>query len=157
MNKSVAQQEQPAELMMNNDSEGAFQLSSKMDTVASAFGTSSDDNDIAMTSYEQENYVAALVAFEKTLAKDPENYNALFYSAVSYLGEGQADKAVVNLEKVLLKKEGEFYDAAKWYISLAYIKQQDRKNARKNLLEIKNNSKSKYQRRAVETLKEMEE
>lgn len=111
--------------------------------------------DIAMQKYEQKNYAGAAEDFEKTLAKEPNNYNALFYSAVSYLSTDQTDKAITNLNKVLEKKNGELYDAAQWYLSLAYIKKNDTQNARKNLIELQNNSNSKYQKQADETLREM--
>lgn len=116
----------------------------------------SDDAYVAMQKYEQKNYQGAAEEFEKILAKEPNNYNALFYSAVSYLSLGQTDKALTNLNKILEKKDGEFYDAAQWYASLAYIKNNDRPNARKNLMELKNNSDSKYQKQASETLNQMQ-
>jgi hypothetical protein len=118
--------------------------------------TGADDADIAMKKYDQKDYAGATEDFEKTLAKDPNNYNALFYSAVSYMSTGQTDKAITNLNKVLEKKDGEFYDAAQWYLSLAYIKKSDTQNARRNLMELQKNSKSKYQKQADETLKEMQ-
>ncbi len=121
----------------------------------SAFISAGDDRDMAMQKYEQKNYEGAALDFEKMLAKDPTDYNALFYSAVSYLSTGQTDKAIINLNKVLEKKDGEFYDAAQWYLSLAYIKKNDSANARKNLTELQKNPKSKYQKQADETLKEM--
>ncbi len=114
-----------------------------------------DDKDMAMQKYEQKNYAGATEDFEKTLTKDPNNYNALFYSAVSYMSTGQTDKAIINLNKVLAKKDGEFYDAAQWYLSLAYIKKNDTQNAKRNLSELQQNSRSRYQKQADETLKQM--
>jgi tetratricopeptide (TPR) repeat protein len=115
-----------------------------------------EDDDLAMRKYEEKDFSGALADFERTLAKDPDNYNALFYSAVSYLSTGQTDKAIINLNKVLLKKDGALYDAAQWYLSLAYIKNKDTKNARKNLVELQKNSNSRYQKQADETLKAIE-
>ena len=135
---------------------------SRLDSVSAGLDgtkTGADDGDmadIAMQKYEQKDFAGANEDFEKTLAKDPDNYNALFYSAVSYLGEGKTDKAITNLNKVLEKKDGEFYDAAQWYLSLAYIKKSDTQNARRNLTELQKNSRSRYQKQADETLKQME-
>lgn len=125
-----------------------------LDSVSATILTD-DDSDKAMQKYEQKDYSGAAVDFEAALKKDPNNYNALFYSAVSYLGTGETDKAIANLNKVLEKKDGEFFDAAQWYLSLAYIKKNDTQNARKNLAELKRNSKSKYQKQAEQTLNEM--
>ncbi len=127
-----------------------------MDSLAAGLIAGSDDADLAMKKYEQKNYPGAAEDFEKILAKDPNNYNALFYSAVSYLSTGQPDKAITNLNKVLEKKDGELYDSAQWYLSLAYIKKSDTQNARKNLTELQKNSKSKYQKQADATLREMQ-
>ncbi len=127
----------------------------KMDSVQSGTATVTDDSDLAMQKYEQKDYVGAAMDFEAALKNDPNNYNALFYSAVSYLSTGETDKAITNLNKVLEKKDGDLYDAAQWYISLAYIKKKDTQKARKNLTELQQNPKSKYQKQADETLKEM--
>lgn len=120
-----------------------------------ATGTTPNTAHFAMEKYEKKNYSGAIEEFEKILAKDPDNYNALFYSSVSYLSTGQTDKAITNLNKILEKKDGEFYDAAQWYLSLAYIKKKDSLNARKVLMEVQKNFKSKYQKQADETLKKM--
>lgn len=129
---------------------------SKMDSVPSETVTVMDDTDLAMQKYEQKDYAGAAMDFETTLKKDPNNYNALFYSAVSYLSTGETDKAIIHLNKVLEKKDGELFDAAQWYLSLAYIKKNDTQNARKNLVELQKNPKSKYQKQADETLRDMQ-
>ena len=111
--------------------------------------------DIAMNKYDGKDYPGAARGFEKVLEKTPSDETALFYSAVSYLSLGEADKAIANLDKVLQNKNGKYFDDAQWYLSLAYIKKQDTQNARKNLQQLQNNSKSRYQKQADATLKEM--
>jgi hypothetical protein len=111
--------------------------------------------DSAMSKYDKQDYSGAITDFEKTLKQKPNDEKSLFYSAVSYLSLGQADKAIIYLNKILQNKNGQYYDAAQWYVSLAYIKKNDAQNARRNLIELQNNSNSKYQKQADETLKEM--
>ena len=111
--------------------------------------------DSAMIKYDKQDYAGASYEFEKELKQNPGDEKTLFYSGVSYLSTGETDKAITNFSKVLQNKDGEYYDSAQWYLSLAYIKKKDTENARKNLTELKNNSKSKYQKQADETLKEM--
>ena len=112
--------------------------------------------DGAMIKYDKQDYTGAVTDFEQTLKQNPVDEKALFYSAVSYLSLGQPDKAVANLNKVLQNKNSGYYDDAQWYLSLAYIKKKDAKNARGNLMELKSNSRSKYQKQAIETLDEMD-
>lgn len=109
----------------------------------------------AMNKYDKQDYAGAIIDFEQALKINPNDEKALFYSAVSYLSLGQTDKAVTYLNKVLQNKGGAYYDSAQWYLSLAYIKNNDTKNARMNLMELQNNSKSKYQKQADQTLKEI--
>ncbi|TAL62481.1 MAG: tetratricopeptide repeat protein [Bacteroidetes bacterium] len=123
-------------------------------------GTTAKDEatilDNAMMKYDKQDYVGSLNDFEERLKQNPNDEKALFYSAVSYLNLGQTEKALTNLNKVLQNKTGDYYDSAQWYLSLAYLKNNDTKNARINLQELQNNSKSKYQKQANETLKEMQ-
>jgi hypothetical protein len=112
-------------------------------------------SDDAMAKYDKQDYTGAITEFEQTLKQNPNDEKSLFYSAVSYLSLGQPDKAITNFNKVLQNKNSNYFDDAQWYLSLAYIKKKDSQNAKRNLIEIQNNSKSKYQKQANETLKEM--
>lgn len=127
-------------------------------TVTDAFGATAEATGLeaGMIKYDKQDYAGAVGDFEATLKQNPGDEKALFYSAVSYLSLGQTEKAVINLNKVLENKSGPYYDSAQWYLSLAYIKNNDTRNARKNLVELQNNSKSRYQKQADETLKEMQ-
>jgi len=157
--KSRSKAKKPAEPQAIAEQELMMDASTNEEVVVpdtlGAAGSASGEQNMAMQKYEQKNYEGALEDFERTLAKEPNNYSALFYSSVSYLSTSQTDKAITNLNKVMEKKNGEYYDAAQWYLSLAYIKKDDTKNARKNLVELQNNSNSKYQKQADETLREM--
>lgn len=124
------------------------------------FGTSVSASDItgadsAMMKYDKKDYAGAVVEFEKTLKQNPNDEKALFYSAVSYLSLGQADKALAYFNKIMANKSSKYYDDAQWYSSLAYIKNNDLKNARTNLQLIQNNEKSRYRKQADETLQQI--
>ncbi|MBI4946352.1 MAG: tetratricopeptide repeat protein [Bacteroidetes bacterium] len=124
-----------------------------LDSVYANAGAAFQDD--AMAKYDKQDYAGAVTAFEQALKQNPNDEKALFYSGVSYLSLGQADKAVTGFNKVLQNKNSRYYDDAQWYLSLSYLKKKDAPNARKNLMEIQNNPKSKYQKQAGETLKEM--
>lgn len=111
--------------------------------------------DSAMKQYEEKDYAGANGNFKQILVSDPANYNALFYSAVSYLSLNKPDSAILNLDKVLKIKDGEFYEAAQWYKSLAFIKQNKKNKAKKLLNEIIANGGS-YKSKAEATLKELD-
>jgi TolA-binding protein len=110
----------------------------------------------AMNKYEEKDYAGAISDFEQLLKQKPADEKALFYSAVSYLGLEQTEKAIVNLIQVMQNQNSEYYDPAQWHLSQAYLKKKDIKNARTNLLQIQNNFKSRYRKEAGEALKEMQ-
>ena len=110
----------------------------------------------AMDLYNSKNYSEAIPEFENVLKSEPANEQAIFYSAVSNLSTGRTGKAVEQLNILVNHKNSKYRDDAQWYLSLAYIKANDIKNARKNLSEIQNNSKSRYQKQADETLREID-
>src|SRR5665213_59090 len=95
--------------------------------------------DTAMKKYDEKDYGGAIISYEKVLDIDANNYEALFYSGVSYLSLNKPDKAIADLDKVLKKKDGQYYEAAQWYKALALIKLNDDKGAKKLLKEIISN------------------
>src|SRR5437870_4128571 len=58
----------------------------------------------AMSKYDKQDYAGAIPDFETTLKKNPNDEQALYYSAVSYMSIGQPDKAITNLNKILQNK-----------------------------------------------------
>jgi tetratricopeptide (TPR) repeat protein len=110
--------------------------------------------DKAMEKYNAGKYSEALVFFEQALAAEPLNTEALFYSAISYLGINQPDKAISNLDKVIAQNASAYTSPATWYKSLAYIKKGDKKNARV-LLEQLQKGNSSYKQKAADTLKDL--
>lgn len=104
--------------------------------------------------YEAENYHQAAKLFEKVLLSIPQHYSALYYSAISYIELNQPEKALINLNKVLMLPEGEFYNGANWYKAKALILN-DKPNEAKVILEniIENNTE--YKTKATKALQEL--
>lgn len=109
-----------------------------------------------MESYNKGDYQNAVLEFEKELAVNPSNERALFYASVSYLSIGKPDKTISGLNRLLQNPSSEFFDAAQWYLALAYVKQKDAESARQNLRQIQSNEKSRYRKQADELLKELD-
>lgn len=135
---------------LNLDSANAF---SPMSTAIASGGSTSADS--GMIKYEHKDYAGAVAAFEKVLEQNPTDEKAIFYGAVSYLSIGQSDKAIAYFNKILANKNSKYYDDAQWYSSLAYIKKNNLKNARSNLIQIRNNEKSRYRKQADEVLRQI--
>ena len=110
--------------------------------------------DTAMKKYEEKDYGGAITSYDGVLASDSNNYDALFYSGVSYLSLDKPDKAIVDLDKVLKMKDGKYYEAAQWYKALALIKQNDDKEAKKLLREIISNGGT-YKSQANDTFNQL--
>jgi hypothetical protein len=109
----------------------------------------------AMQKYQAGRYSEAVTLFEQALADEPANVEALFYSSVSYLAVNKPDKALANLDKVLLAKNHSLLEPAKWYKALAFIKKGDKKNARLLLEQIEKENGA-YKQKAAEALKDLD-
>ncbi|HEV7231095.1 MAG TPA: zf-HC2 domain-containing protein [Bacteroidia bacterium] len=109
-----------------------------------------------MESYNQKNYRDALSLFEKALALEPGNENALFYSGVCYLSltPPDANKALDRLNAILSKPASEFTAGAKWYKALSLIRNSEKDSAKILLKELSNGT-SEYQKPAIELISEL--
>ena len=104
--------------------------------------------------YEAKNYSDAISLFNAALSNDRSNTEALFYNGVSHLSNNENKDAIHLLESVVNNSPNKFSDAAKWYLSLAYLK--ERKIVRaKNILEDLSGSKNEYQSKAKKALEEL--
>jgi len=107
----------------------------------------------AIDFYQGGKYVEAVSEFQLVLQKDPSNETANFYSGVSALALNNPDEALNYFNKTD-NKRSRFYEATLWYESLAYLKKDDKKEARK-LLEKVVGMNGEYKTKAEETLKEL--
>ncbi|MFH2095256.1 MAG: hypothetical protein ABIJ16_06110, partial [Bacteroidota bacterium] len=117
-------------------------------------GTVNDRFMIAMDLYQKKQYKEAIIRFENVIKDEPTHYQALFYSAVSYLSENMPDKEIKNLDKVIMIKDGNLYEAAVWYKSLALIRNDNPEPAR-TLLEDIIDMGGEYKGKAEEVLEQI--
>ncbi len=104
--------------------------------------------------YDEKNYPTATSVFKEVLTKEPQNNEALFYSGVSHLSLNEYGIAIKELEFVLKNTPNKFSDAAKWYLSLAYIKENKISKAKK-LLQDLSAGNSEYKSNAAKALDEL--
>lgn len=95
----------------------------------------------AMVNYKQETYTTAIKKWEQILPNKPENDTLNFYLGVSYLAEGNSQKATSFFNKTLQSPESIFHEDATYYTALAFIKSGNIKKA-KELLQASTSSKS---------------
>lgn len=110
----------------------------------------------AMESYNEQAYTDAVAKFENILQNDPDNAHVLFYSGASYLILGENDKAVRNLQKVAQTENTAYALTARWYLGLAYLKQDNIAQAREIFSSLKE-SGSSYANKANTILQQLEE
>ena len=81
-----------------------------------------------------------------------DDVNALFYGGVCYFNENNTEKALDYFTRVIGNSNGSFYEEAKWYKGLTYLKKRDSDNARKLFAEIVSEN-GFYKEQAKEKLK----
>lgn len=78
--------------------------------------------DHAMIEYKTGNYKAAIKAWDSLLVLQPANDTLNYFLGSAYLGDQQAVKAEVYLQKVTTTKSV-FVSDANWYLGMAFLKQ----------------------------------
>lgn len=105
--------------------------------------------------YEQGAYEAAVPAFEKAMANQQNPQPALnFYYAISLLETGKTNEAITKLEMVNNSRDLRFAKPARWYLALAYLKQNQPGEAKKLLKEMVEES-ADYREKAAQLLNEL--
>jgi len=97
------------------------------------------DLSVGLNNYAIQNYTAAITSFNKTLAKDPNNKEALFYVAMSHYNTGNSAKAITYYNKTITNG-GKYKEDALWYKAQILLKQKNTSEA-KNILESLKNTK----------------
>ena len=110
----------------------------------------------AMESYNEQAYTDAVAKFENILQNDPDNAPVLFYSGVSYLILGETDQAVQKLQKVAQIENTAYGLTSRWYLGLAYLKQDNTAQAREIFSSLQESSSS-YATKADTLLQQLEE
>lgn len=102
--------------------------------------------------FGKEKYNKALEEFQSLLESNPDDVNALFYSAVSFYKIGKYNNASKNLEAVLSNSNNVFHPEAKWNLALVELKTGEKTKAKQLLSEIVT-ERGFYAKRAGEKLK----
>jgi tetratricopeptide (TPR) repeat protein len=92
-------------------------------------GENSDDIKAeAFYQYDNGNYKKSLELFSNIYTTDKDDY-ALFYKALSFMELNKTIEAIVTLNEFDLAKNNSFTPFVKWYLSLAYIKDNQKEKA----------------------------
>ncbi len=109
----------------------------------------------AMADYNSGNYSQAMPQFEYLLTQDKNNYAASYYLAICLYNKGAKDSALIQLEKLIRKKNNPFYEMALWQKAQIIEESNDKKQAAEIYREIiKNNGSMKT--RAIKKVDELE-
>ena len=91
----------------------------------------------AVRYYELGDYTTAATAFSELFdSSNKENITYRFYTAISLLSSGQADKSILIFEELIVSENIIFREQSRWYAAMTYLQKNDLENARKMLEEI---------------------
>jgi tetratricopeptide (TPR) repeat protein len=109
----------------------------------------------AISDYNSGNYDQALTQFEYLTEQDKTNYAAAYYQAMCYYYIGKKDSALIQLDKLINKKNNPFYELGMWQKAQIVEESNDKKHAVEIYHEIiKNNGSMKD--RAIKKVDELE-
>jgi tetratricopeptide (TPR) repeat protein len=109
----------------------------------------------AMALYNDQQFAEALQRFESWQGQHPDSIPVIFYSAMSHMALGDMQPAIVQLEQIGQSMEsGPYKVAARWYLALAYLKNEKTGESRKILLDLAEGSSS-YAAKAQQLLGEL--
>lgn len=91
----------------------------------------------AMAAYELENYAEAKEKLDRFLEDTPEHEAANLYFGISAILSGEAETAILHLQKASGSKDTRIADAARWYLALSYLKLNKIKEAKELLQTIR--------------------
>ncbi|MFC2138547.1 tol-pal system YbgF family protein [Bacteroidota bacterium] len=86
--------------------------------------------------YQEKEYSEALELFNEILTEEPNNIFILFYSAIAEMEVGNTTKAIQKLETIINDKNNLFIQQSEWYLSLCYLKVDNKEKATSLLQKI---------------------
>jgi len=107
-----------------------------------------------MQHFKKQQYQQALDIFNQILDARSEDQNALFYGALSLDALNRPAEAKKNLAKIMVNRNGAFYEEAKWNMALICLKEGNKTEGAGLLKEIVT-EKGFYSQRAAEKLSEI--
>lgn len=108
----------------------------------------------AFYEYDSGNYQKSVVLFSKIYDAEKDDY-ALFYKALSLMELKKTNEAISTFKQFDLNKNNAFTPFVKWYLALAYLKTNEKENA-KLLLESLVENANPQQEMAQKLLTELE-
>ncbi|MCX6270134.1 MAG: tetratricopeptide repeat protein [Bacteroidetes bacterium] len=75
----------------------------------------------AMELYQNADYLTASRSFEELLKLDPENNQARFYLAISYMENKREPEAVRLLQDIVDTRDVFFLSQSEWYLGICYL------------------------------------
>ena len=96
----------------------------------------------AKNAYQKGDYKATATEIEKITSPDTEQQ---FYLALAYLYNKNYDKSIAKFESIIQQNNINYSPTSKWYVSLAYLKNNQAAAAKKYLQEIVKDKSWKYQ------------
>lgn len=96
----------------------------------------------AMASYEQREFEAAVVQFEKILAKNPAAMDYNLYSGISYMEIEEYKQAYTKFQKIIDHKDNLYVEPAELYLGYLYLSMGQNLEARAQFKEIANSDGS---------------
>ena len=109
---------------------------------------------LALDQYQNGDYKAALNYLNGLIKEFPEDKHIVFYMGLSNIGIGNTDEAI-KLLAPLTDSGFEYQDAAKWYLSLSFIKNNELREAKKLLTDLVKNNNSSYSEKAKNLLADL--
>ena len=104
--------------------------------------------------YSRGDYQNAIPKYQEVLGMNSNDFVARFYLGSSFQITNKYHKAITQFSRVIEHGDNEFIEEAEWYRALCYLKLEDKKNARKELLAIKN-KQGYYEKNAGKILKKL--
>lgn len=116
--------------------------------------TSNPDFNLALEYYEIHDYRNAAIYFNRTLADQPGDMQSTLLKGISNFEIRNYPEAEESFVKVIDDNKNLYIDHAQWYLSLCYIKTDEREKATE-LLAIIEKSKSIYNKNAKKILRNL--
>lgn len=110
----------------------------------------------AIANYQSGDYAAALPAFQGLITITIHNAPYHFYAGICQLELGRPVEASIHLEEVSTREDARFQQPAEWYLALAYLKQEDKKETAHRLLEKIIREEGGFSQLARQLLKSLE-
>ena len=86
--------------------------------------------------FNKGKYDKSIDEFQLLLDSNPNDINALFYSAMAFYQTGKYNSSIKNFNAVLNSSNSVFHPEAKWNLALVYIKTGEKQTAKQLLLDI---------------------